>query len=243
MLKYIFLLFLYSGFIQYMKCGFRNDICIRASHALYPLPCYVPHCSFPSSQMASLPLPCHTYTHFNLDSAYEKRIVAYFTWYDGLHCRPPSSWWQPASPLPISEHRGCLHTGCCAQHGMWAPLLSAYLDPRSYKTRSGTAGPWCTSNLSLLSNFPTDVHGGCTNHLQPHQQFPSTSPAPHILISVCFLDDAHSDWDKTESQYNFDLHSFGGSMWWIILRVFIWPFVLLLRTFCPVYSHLLDYFL
>lgn len=106
--------------------------------------------------------------------------MAYFK-YDGAHCCPLSSWWQPATVLPWAP-RPTPSLGCCAQHDMQAALLSAYLDARSYKPRSGTVGPWCTSNLSLLSNFPADFHGCCTNNLQSHQQFPSTSLAPHIPI-------------------------------------------------------------
>lgn len=159
-----------------MKCGFRNDICIHASHALCPLPSMSPIAPFPLLRCP--PFYCPAIHSHTLDSAYEKKmwlILLNMMASTASHLPPDDSlpfscWWARR----LTPHRLL----CTARYA--GPFTFAYLDPRSYKTRSRTAEPWCTSNLSLLSNFPTDVHGGCTNHLQPHQQFPPNKPcSPH----------------------------------------------------------------
>lgn len=68
-----------------------------------------------------------------------------------------------------------------------APLLLLTWIPDPIKPGAAQPGPWCTSNLSLLSNFPTDVHGGCTNHYSHTTSFSPQALLPTFSAVCVFL--------------------------------------------------------
>uniref|UniRef100_A0A8C9QPT7 Uncharacterized protein n=1 Tax=Spermophilus dauricus TaxID=99837 RepID=A0A8C9QPT7_SPEDA len=120
----------------------------------------------------------------------------------------PILYYPPSPPLP-SPPLFSLYPLYCWFHNLAIVNCAAMnIDVAVSLPRRGIAG----SNGGSIPSFPRNLHTAfqivCTN-LQSHQQCMSVPLSPHPcqhLVFACILDNCHSDWSETESQWSFNLH-------------------------------------